>query len=83
MEEIVEKRFVVAIAAVCLALLVMAQAAFFVYADGQSWWPWNGFWMMLTGALVLAVVAVAGQRLEPEAVRSTVRRDDGWDGARR
>jgi peptidoglycan/LPS O-acetylase OafA/YrhL len=71
----VEKRFVVAIAAVCLALLVMAQAAFFVYADGQSWWPWNGVWMVLTGALVLAVVA-AGRRRDQVVVRSEVRRDD-------
>jgi peptidoglycan/LPS O-acetylase OafA/YrhL len=75
-EDIVEKRLVVAIAALCLALLVAAQAALFVYVDSQSWWPWNGFWMVLTGVLVLVVVATAGQGRDQVAVRNEVPCDD-------
>jgi peptidoglycan/LPS O-acetylase OafA/YrhL len=79
----VETRLVVAIAALCLALLVAAQAALFVYVDSQSWWPWNGFWMVLTGVLVLAVVAAAGQGRDRVAVRNEVPRDDRRGGERR
>lgn len=78
-----DKRILVAVAAVCLALLVVAQAAIFVYADGQAWWPWNGLWMVIIGVLVLTVVWVAGQRRDQAAVRSRAKHHDGRDVERR
>jgi hypothetical protein len=78
-----DDKVLIAFAAACLALLVAAQAALFVYADGQAWWPWNGFRMVLTGVLVLAVVSVADQGSDRVAVRSRARHDDGGGTERR